>query len=843
MKRQFANILLFSALLVGGASTFVSCKDYDSDALYEANAKTAEQFKQYEKKLEDVNSALEAIKQCSCTDAHLLEVINQRIEANNAVLNDYAKKTDLKNWLTQEDLNGYVKSEDLNGYVKNDELNGYLKKDALNDALKQDADFKQALKASQAYQEIITNVYQQIADTNNKQSAMSDSLKTAYEKAASLFSAVYDKGGFKDQLTGVTEKVGNLQTELEYVKALAKDDSTRIDTLSSQLNTKINKAQEEIIALIPTDEAINNLIGTKLNNYYSKTDIDTKIASIETEINNLKNSVEDILTKQVSGIIVQASECPVTGYNNTPFGIQVGILGAYYGNPEKGFTDYNGNAIKANKNFVAEGNDNAGTIYVTINPANVNPTAITLRLVDSQGNAIASTEPGEDTPYLLEWANSDKVLKYGISRAVTTSSNGFYAVNMKLNKDHVNEAKIWNETDKENLKVVGKNILQKLKHPKTTTLKLGDVASTISSTINNRLTAYGLEASWTQRDSQGKSVDKKVTSKLGLATIAINPLSYTFLSDGINVDLPTIPTLQSKFNFDDLQINWTPISGMDSIKTSITLKNMPDLNNIKVNINGEIKAPKVNADATISFGDTKLVGTIDEESQTVTFDLSQLSDAAKADVKVEVENIKIDPKDFKITVDTSAKTDMTYNVEIPMDSFNKIIESINGQVGNMIGKVDGIVDKVKGFTESIDANYIDRINSFIEKFENSLKKANSLLQPALFYTTSNGSWGQLARVEEGASYLKLDGGKASTIFIASSYTAELLAPAYQKQISVDGGATLISEDKSGSTVVLQGNKHKVGFEATKAGIYTITYKARDYSGNEVSKKFYVKVVE
>lgn len=187
MKRQFANILLFSALLVGGASTFVSCKDYDSDALYEANAKTAEQFKQYEKKLEDVNSALEAIKQCSCTDAHLLEVINQRIEANNAVLNDYAKKTDLKNWLTQEDLNGYVKSEDLNGY---------LKKDALNDALNQDADFKQALKASQAYQEIITNVYQQIADTNNKQNAMSDSLKTAYEKAASLFSAVYDKGGF-----------------------------------------------------------------------------------------------------------------------------------------------------------------------------------------------------------------------------------------------------------------------------------------------------------------------------------------------------------------------------------------------------------------------------------------------------------------------------------------------------------------------------------------------------------------------------------------------------------------------------------------------------------------------
>ena len=31
MKRKLTSILLMSALLVGGASTFVSCKDYDGD--------------------------------------------------------------------------------------------------------------------------------------------------------------------------------------------------------------------------------------------------------------------------------------------------------------------------------------------------------------------------------------------------------------------------------------------------------------------------------------------------------------------------------------------------------------------------------------------------------------------------------------------------------------------------------------------------------------------------------------------------------------------------------------------------------------------------------------------
>ena len=46
--------------------------------------------------------------------------------------------------------------------------------------------------------------------------------------------------------------------------------------------------------------------------------------------------------------------------------------------------------------------------------------------------------------------------------------------------------------------------------------------------------------------------------------------------------------------------------------------------------------------------------------------------------------------------------------------------------------------------------------------------------------------------------LKLNGGQASTIFVASSYSAELLAPAYLKEISVDGGATLTAAGQSGS---------------------------------------------
>ena len=380
---------------------------------------------------------------------------------------------------------------------------------------------------------------------------------------------------------------------------------------------------------------------------------------------------------------------------------------------------------------------------------------------------------------------------------------------------------------------VSKKILEKLKHPKSTNLQLGDIASTLNSTFNNRLTMYAVEASWSRRGTDGKLVNKKVTSKYELAATPLNPLSFIFLENGINADLPTIPTLQSKINFNNYKFTWTPIEHMGNIKTKVTLEGIPDVDNIK--INGNVWVPKPEVGVTI-IGKDKITGTLSRGNKTVIFDLSSLG--AKADVTIG--SVKINPEDVQVKV---GKTTGTYDVTIPMDEFNKIIDNINNQVGNMIGNVNGIVDKVNKFSGAIDGQLINRINAYINKFENLLTKANSLLQPAMFYTTNSGSWGQLARVEEGASHLKLNGGQASTVFVASSYSAELLAPAYLKEISVDGGATLTAARQSGSKVVLKSGQYKVGFNATKAGVYTIKYSAVDYFGNTVTKEFFVKVVD
>ena len=777
MKRQLTSILLFSALLVGGASTFVSCKDYDSDAAYEAQAQAnktiAELIAQQAKDVEILNGKLNAIKQCSCTDAHTKELIEQQIKTNERII------AELKRQMT----NNITNDEDVKNAIAT------LSKQTI---LGSYATLNEAIQNSTAYQDILLKLA-----GNNKE--LADSVKT-------IWGDLY--GDKETGKVGITKNVDQLLKDMTYTKALAQADSERIDTLSARLYTEIANATNKVVGMIPTDEDINGLIGSQLADYYTKTQIDSKIKGLQGQIDTLKNSVDDILNKQVSGIIIQASESPITGYENTPFGVQVNFLGAYYGHADEG-VEFAGKKLAGT--LISDAADNAGIIYVTVNPANVDPSAINLKLVDSQGNV---------APYKLEWANTDKILTAGVSRAVSTSKNGFYAVKVSLDEESLNKAKVWTSEDAQKLKSVAKNLLNKLRHPKSTNLQLGNIASTINSTFNNRLKLYAVEATWTQRGLDGKLVDKKVTSEYKLAASPMSPLSFEFLKDGINVDLPSIPTLEQK-GLRLERFNTIKVDGMDNmhVNTTATISGIPT----SVTIDGTVvptaeikeKYPtRVQPDGTV--------------------DLSGL--------EVKVGNVNLG-ENVRVNLVYGTLNDVNVTMDVPMDDFNAIINDLNSQIDNMVGNVNNYIDKVNKFEETIDGQLISRINTYINKFENLLTKSNSLLQPAMFYRTNGGSFGQLARVAEGASYLKLNGSEASTVFVASSYTAELLAPAYMKEITVNGGATLTAAGQSGSKVVLKNGQYKVGFKATKAGVYTITYNAVDYFGKTVSKNFYVKVVK
>ena len=875
MKRQLTSILLFSALLVGGASTFVSCTDHESDAAYEVTGTVADQVKKQATELENLVTKLEFLLKGGTPSEDLKNNLNQTIfgkDSNGNIITwDNAKLDVLQQALAAAKQEAETAKNAANAYT--DSKVGDLAQQIIN--------------LDQAISNLSTTVENNKTELNqlieNNKTAISN-LNTKVDNYASELQQMIE-----DCQAGNTQLFNNLTNLYNDMDVRLQEDENRIKNLEdavrdnlatkeyvneqiASLNTKIdgkvdvsdfNAAIEAAkAAVLENKQAIAENkteienIKKDLVNYVTKQDLDDKAASLEAafkaadkaledkiqaqidDINAKLNEMFNVMINMLTGIELQATESPISGYENFSFlGSEAHILGAYFGKcSDQVFLR---DELIANRNEILIDNqsgENAGIIYATLNPSNVDFTNCTLKIVNSLG---------EEAPFTAKVKGKiNHALKYGISRA---NNSNVYAIQVNLDKDNLEAAKTWTGSDVNALKDIAKNVLDKLRKPGETRLNIADAATTIAKTFNNRLTAYGLQAEQKYVDANNKETTRTITSKLSLAATAIEPLSYIFLQNNTtlnNLDLPSFPTIQSKLNFNDYKFNWTPIAGLGTVKTSVTLKGMPDLNKIKVTIDGKVTTPVVNVEkAEIKFGNTTLKGTIDEDNKHITVDLGDLEKNTTADIKVSVGDIVIKPDDLHVTVDTSTKTDMTYDVEIPMGEFNNIINSINNQVGNMIGNVNNIVDKIQGYTETIDGKYITGINNFIQKFENLLRKSNSLLQPAMFYVTSNGSWGQLAREKEGASYLKLQGAKASTILVASSYTGEILAPAYKKYVHVTNrpaGAHVTGENLN---KIIDGNLHKIGFEADKAGDYELTYEAVDYTGHTVSKTVLIKDVK
>ena len=862
MKRQLTSILLFSALLMGGASTFVSCTDHESDAAYEVTGSIADQVKKQATELENLVTKLDFLLKNGTTPEDVKNNLNQTIfgtDANGNIIKwDNAKLDVLQQALAAAKQEAEKAKNAANSYT-----------DSKVEVLAQ-----QIVNLDQAISTLRTTVENNTTELNqlntkvdNYATELQQMLENCQAGNTQMFNNLTNLYNDMDvrlqedenRIANLEEAVRNNLATKEYVNEQIASLNTKIDGKvdASDFNAAIEAAKAAVLEnknAIAANKTEIDKIKNELVNYATKQDLDDKAASLEAAFKaadkaletKMQAQIDDIKTKlnkffntlinMLTGIELQATESPITGYENFSFlGAEAHILGTYYGTAAKAVS-LGGEDIADEANQVLidkTSGENAGVIYATLNPSNVDFTGCTFKVVNSQG---------EEAPFTATVVKSNRVLKYGVSRA---SNSNLYAIKINLSAKNLEAAKTWTSSDAAALKDVAQNVLDKLRQPGKTRLNIGDAASTIARTFNNRLTAYALQAEQKYTDANGEEQTRTITSKMSLAATAIKPVSYNFLADNEtlkNLDLPSFPTIQSKINFNDYKFNWKEIEGLGTVKTSVTLKGMPDLDNIKVTIDGEVKAPKVDVkNATVTFGQEVLTGKVDKDGN-VTIDLSELQKNTTANVEVEIGNIKIDPKDVKVTLDTSAKKDMTYDVEIPMDEFNKIIDNINNQVGNMIGNVNGIVDKVQNYAEIIDGRYIAGINKFIQKFENLLRKSNSLLQPAMFYVTSNGSWNQLAREKEGASYLKLQGGKASTVFVASSYSGEILAPAYKKYVHVEGptGAHVTGVNLN---KVIDGNLHKIGFETDKEGVYTITYEAVDYSGVKVAKTFYVKVVK
>ena len=713
MKRQLTSILLFSALLMGGASTFVSCTDHESDNAYNASISIADA----------VAKQLDALK-----------LANQQLQANiDDLKSDVATNKDKIAALEAQVAANKAAIENLNGTW------------------------------TEKFQKLNTQLNESIGALGDRATA----LEEAVEKINGQLPAELAK------LNQAIQDIAELKTKSKEVDELQK----KLDELNEKLYGKL-AGEGDINTLQDAIKTINGQLKT---------------------MSEQLDAIYAILNNNVSGIVIQATDCPVTGYENAAFlGSQANILSAYWGIPASGDEEFEvegGKLIKSD----------AGNIYININPANVDPSNITFRLVDSQGNDAPGFKLG--APVV-----TDKVLKYGITRA--TSANGFYAIPVECT-DPQNDGL---DMNKGQLKEAAKNVLAKLQDPKSTSLNLSGLASALYSNLNNQLTAYGVQASWKQKDQNGNEVEKVVTSEIKLAAFAVKPLSFDFLAnnsklDNLSLDRFMLPT--------NLSEKLKGISGLDfnniidpSTGKTIEVATIVAVPGVKIVPNG-------NDLDIIQISDGKVLNTIKNAS------IEGEEKEVNKDISIEVNG----------STGSTTLTTYIYQIKVKDDTMKNLIADLNKNLSTTLGPVKTALDWANTLAGKYDQN-VAKVNNLIKKVEGVIKNVNKYLQPAIMFKADNGSWNF---VSTGSHFATSFVGVGATPLVATSYTAELLAPAYKKQLYVkEAGAEILVNGKATKSA-FNGQIQKVVFNASKAGNYTIVYKAIDYSGKVVEKNFYVTV--
>lgn len=790
MKRQVTSILLFSALLMGGASTFVSCKDTESDALYDSNGKVAEVIAKQAKDISDLADKLKKETEKRESEDQVLKnlIIEKATEIKTTA--DEALRLAQTNESKIGDLTGRV--ETLEG-----QLSSLLDLSSKVDGLDREVqDLKTKFDSFRSCTCDFTTLNQNY-----------ETLKLEQEED-------------RRRIIAIEQGKSDLRTELDRINTTlnGKVDQTTFDDLKRKV-----KANEDKITANETE--INNLRNKFANyveksyltsNYYTKDEVDNaisdastalrgEISALETKLTTQLNSLFNAMANEVTGIVVNRFYSPILGSYKDMMGTEARFLGAYFGYAEKG-ANIGDESINIDDLLLDDAKDNAGSIGVYINPANKDFSGLTFKIVDSQGNV---------TPFIATATKNDKVEHYGYTRAGAESTTpNYYLLKVSVDPNRLDEVKTWTSSDVESLKGVAKNILNKLKD-RSNNLNLTEIANTLYKTFNNRLTEYHLALEQELTDGTNKSLNVTIADKDFAATV-IKPLSYDFLSGGINYDIKDIPTLESKgLYIDTSSLKWKDLNHIADINQTVEV-DVPDASTMTIDGN----KVHITAKGELEWEDPNNKTSIDDLKG----------------VKVNVNGITFDAGAVKYNTKKQAVT-----VTVSMAEFNKIIDQVNSQVGNMLGTVENLANKVNKFESAIDGNFINRVNSYIHKCNYWLDNANKFLQPAMFATDGN-NWVKLPTIASGATYVKMTNGKANVLLLPTSYTLEYIAPAYKKYITVKdpSGATITGENIG---KVISGNIHKAGFTATKEGVYTITYDAVDYTGGDVSKTFFIKVVK
>lgn len=266
MKRQVTSILLFSALLVGGASTFVSCKDTESDALYDSNGKVAEVIANQAKQISDLADKLTK----ETTDRKDADQVLKTLIIDKATEIKSTADEALRLAQTNESKIG-----DLTGRV-----------------------------------ETLESKLSSLLDLSSKVEGLDREVQILKDQFASFKSCTCDLTTLNNNYEALKLKQEEDRRRIEAIEQGKSDLDTELDRINTTLDGKVDQTTFEQLkekveannAVVESNKTdIENLRNTfanyveksyLTNNYYTKDDVDNAIANASTALEDQISALE-----------------------------------------------------------------------------------------------------------------------------------------------------------------------------------------------------------------------------------------------------------------------------------------------------------------------------------------------------------------------------------------------------------------------------------------------------------------------------------------------------------------------------------------------------------------------
>ena len=865
MNKKIITGFLMFALAVFSMSSFVACKDYDEDSYDDLKARINKEItlrQAIEEQIAKLKEEISKIKSCTCDPSKYAS--QEEFDKAQKKLDNLQKTVDsLKNL-----PGGGTIISDTTIYIENPYNDEWIKLtfngiDARLDSLKM-------LNILNSWLVYVENLAKQdsirIDGLSDAIAGWDETLKNLNIRVDSIVQAlthttdtIYIAGGCdslcKVKIAEARQAADSALKISEKALLIAQNNSNRIDSLEEVVNGLVTKGR------------------------------------LAEEVSLLNNRIDLLLDNMVTGVIIQGTESPVIGYFNTPLDIRSQMLAAYYGIvdnkvnfPSTKTADYvdasefwtprNVEVMGMNPadaegkatledTFVSQNNGseegNAGTLYLTVNPSNVNFTGKVLSLESSKGETAGI--------YLSPLKKSDRELSFGFTRA----NNGFYEAGATLTVDNVDKAKV--RIDYKDLEDEAKAMLKE--KTKNSVLSFG---AALLSSIKDVMPAYAVKATWTSPKNTYNYITNNydVYSQYGLAAAAVKPFSYAFLKD-LNVNLPgeqrvinLLDQIIDKINIEiDLNLpDFSKYQGSITF-TDITLPTIDDdLFRIKyykkytaAELTGQGMLYGDTSDTQLFFLVTNVKGgkyalvSVDAAGNNVLWIYDETlpgwrpattaEDATFGAIQFELEvNVDINktPEIKDLLQDIIDKLNANYGAN--SDLAKTITDLLNdvASLGDLDTKINDAITDAKNDIKTMLQNYVTKAYN---KLNNIFSKApNKALQPVLI-GKSNGKIGLLSKSKKNPTKVN----STTLEIVPTSYTLELFAPAYKKFIAVtdvwdasgNPADASIGRAANGDNMLKVIDSEKTCTMTGQSGYtYEIAYSAVDYHGKVVIKRFYVK---